>query len=379
MRYPSGIRARWSWLHGPLANAIILILSLTVTLLALEAVTRFIYRDIRSTGDGRSYFSARDFRQNPPQLNRFGFREREFATSASDDRYPIAVIGDSFIAGQGIRDADRLTNSLERHLDLASSEVEFEVLNFGIRGSDTDDHIKILENVVLGASPQFVLLGWYVNDVRADRDLRWSSIPLIPWRRAHGFALRHSALYYLADQRWIDLQHRLGLILSEEEFLSSYFADANSPYARRAEMLLQRFIDVCQKKKIPMGIVLFPRLRRNQNGRFDLGFLLDRVLQVCSQHHITCVDLRSAFETVDVANLRVNQFDHHITWRPRPSSMHSQRSGQPPLGNGPGSWARGAPRPQLLAQDLLDPSDRLVNRLLGLIPSVTSRLRVLAV
>jgi hypothetical protein len=194
---------------------------------------------------------------------------------------------------------------------LVSSEVEFEVLNFGIRGSDTDDHIKILENLVLGASPQFVLLGWYVNDVRTDRDLRWSSIPLIPWRRAHRFALRHSALYYLADQRWIDLQHRLGLILSEEEFLSRYFADPNSPYARRAEMLLQRFIDVCQKKKIPMGIVLFPRLRRNQNGRFDLGFLLDRVLQVCSQHHITCVDLRSTFETLDVANLRVNQFDHH--------------------------------------------------------------------
>ena len=76
-------------------------------------------------------------------------------------------------------------------------------------------------------------------------------------------------------------------------------------------MLLRRFIESCRNKKILLGIVLFPPLTRNQSGEFSLGFLLDRVLQVCAEHEVKCVDLRSAFGATDVASLRVNQFDHH--------------------------------------------------------------------
>jgi lysophospholipase L1-like esterase len=311
MSISSRFWAAWRWLQGRLINATVLILSLTLTSLALEGVTRVIYHDVSSAGDGRSYFSVRGARQNPPQLNRFGFRERDFATSAPDETYRIAVIGDSFIEGQGIRDADRLTNLLERYLNSNGTERKFEVLNFGIRGSDTDDHINILQNVVLSTSPQFVLLGWFVNDVRNDRDFRWSSIPLIPWRRAHGFALRNSALYYIIDQLWIDLQHRISWIESESEFLDNHFSDPKSRRAQRAEMLLRRFIELCRNHNIPMGIVIFPLLRRDQSNQFVLGFLLDRVLQVCAEHKITCIDLRSAFEAVDVEALWVNQFDHH--------------------------------------------------------------------
>jgi hypothetical protein len=315
MTHSSRTRSSRHWLHRRLVNATVLILSLTLSFLALEAATRLIYRDVKSTGDRRSYFHVHHARENPPQLNRFGFRERDFPTSALGDTYRIAVIGDSFIEGHGIADADRLTNLLERRLDSSNRELEFEVLNFGIGGSDTADHIDVLDTIVVSASPDFVLLGWYVNDVRNDRDLRWSSLPLIPWRGAHQAALRRSALYYVLDRVWIDIQHRMGLIESEDEFLAHYFADRNGTYARRAEALLHRFIAICRDRKIPLGIVMFPPLRSDQNNQFPLGFLMDRVLQVCAQYQIECVDLRHAFASVEVAALRVNRLDHHPNQR----------------------------------------------------------------
>ena len=169
-------------------------------------------------------------------------------------------------------------------------------------GSDTETHIEILENLVLSTSPQFVLLGWYVNDVRNDRYLRWSSIPLIPWERAHEYALRHSALYYVVGRLWVDIQYRLGLIRSEDEFLAHYLANPNSPHSRRAEMLLRRLINICRDKKVSLGIVIFPPLWRNGGDDFNLGFLLDRVLKVCAEYNMTCVDLRSAFASEHVAD-----------------------------------------------------------------------------
>jgi hypothetical protein len=296
-----------SLLAGTL-TVLLVVITVVLTTLALEAATRFIYRDITTTGDNRSYFARLWREQNPPLLNTHGFRERNFSVPHSRDIYRIAVIGDSITYGQGVSEEDRMTNILEGFMNANHSGLIFEALNFGWPGTDTVDHIGFLVQTVVGMQPDFVLLQWFINDVRNDQNLRHSTIPLVPWSRLHRAMLRHSALFYLTDYGWIQLQNYLGLSESYADFMLTHFRDADGWRAKRAQELLLNFIEICRRNRLSLGIVLFPALQQEQ----PLGFLLNRVLKVCADQQIRCVDLRNTFASVDDSStLWVNQFDHH--------------------------------------------------------------------
>ena len=188
------------------------------------------------------------------------------------------------------------------------SKPVFEVLNFGKPGADTDTHVKFLANSMAHIDADFVILQWFVNDVRNDQDLRYSTTPLIPWPPLHRFMVSRSALFYLLDYGWIQLQHYLGIVESEDDFMIRHFGDADSWRTRRAQDLSLDFIEICRRNNLPVGIILFPALNREQ----PLGFLLDRVLAVCIDQQVSCVDLRETFASVkDPSSLTVNQFDSH--------------------------------------------------------------------
>ena len=149
------------WRYGPAASRTFLLgvtvasVSTLLCLLVAEFVIRVAFRDVTTTPDV-SYFTLQWRARNPPMMNRFGFRERDFSTQPEDGVLRIAVIGDSFTYGQGLPAHERLTNILERQLNQHSGR--FEVLNFGRRGTETVHHIRFLEHTVLATAPDFVLL-----------------------------------------------------------------------------------------------------------------------------------------------------------------------------------------------------------------------------
>lgn len=282
-----------------------------VSLVLAEFVVRRAFVDVTTTGDNKSYF-ARRWKENLSPTNTLGFREREIPLRPPEGEYRIAVIGDSFTWGQGIARSDRMTERLENLLN--DSSLNFEVLNFGRTGAETVDHVETLRDIVLPLQPDFVLMQWYANDVEGyDKSDRPTAARLLPSEVASSWLHRHSALYYLVNQQWLKLQRELGLVGSYLDYMNDRFADPASPDMIAAQAALEEFISMARDAQVGVGIVAFPKMIvADSLEEFPLGYLIDRVMDVCAAEEIGCVDLREAFVGIsDAEGWWASELDRH--------------------------------------------------------------------
>lgn len=296
-----------------ITNLVLFAITMIVSLLVAEISVRYIYDDVTTTRDNSSYFSQRWFKSHPATINQSGFRERNYSTQKTANTYRVAVVGDSFTYGQGIVEDARFTNIIQHHLD--NMQVEFEVLNFGRPGAETVDQTAFLDQYIFELEPDFVLLQWFINDVGGHSKAGQSHpYPLIPSRRLEKFLHKHSALYYLINSKWRELQVQAGLIKSHEESMFGMFGDPDSDDSIRASRELDEFILRVKEKNIAMGIVLFPPLVETGGliEAYPYSYLFDRMISACRQHAMECLDLRPVFAKQSPAlELWANRFDSH--------------------------------------------------------------------
>ncbi len=282
--------------------------SIVLSISVAEVYVRYTYRDITTTGHS-SFFSIKWHSANPPSINRFGFRERDYADKQNDDVFRIAVIGDSFTYGQGVDTKDRLSDILESSLNKGNGG-KFEVLNFGKRGTETVDHLNFLKDYVLASSPDFILLQWFINDVEVDKSERPKPFPLVPSYVFASYLNQHSGLYFLLDSQWRILQQRLGMAGSYEDYMVERFVDLDDADLLQADQALEEIFAVAQRNSIPTAILMFPALSGEIQSK--LGFLIDHVATICERNGVVCIDLRRTLATAESASdLWVNRFDNH--------------------------------------------------------------------
>lgn len=287
---------------------ILLTITLIITALAAELMTRWVFRDVTTSSDNGGYFSRRWYRLEHVHLNAAGFRGREFDPVKPQGVYRVAVVGDSFTYGNGIREEDRYSDVLQTRLPS-----HFEVLNFGVAGANTPEHRQLVERLLNDVQPDFILLQWYVNDVEDDDSSgRPRFRPLMPFRPLHDWLNNSSALYTVANMQWAESQVAFGMTVSYPDYLRHRLGDPNSPDSVRDRELLRDLIAKAQHAHVPIGIVLFPDTAGTLDDKYQFGYLHDRVLALCAERAITCLDLRSAFAQVkDLRTLWANELDHH--------------------------------------------------------------------
>lgn len=144
---------------------------------------------------------ARDEFRYEVAINAHGMRQAEVSLAKPAGLRRIAVLGDSFVWGIGVADADRTTEQLAQRLD------GVEVLNFGVSGYGPLQHLLSLDRVLAFAPDLVVVLfclgNDFVDDVQsirygypkpyAERDaageLRIAGLPL-PATGSFGFTAR---------------------------------------------------------------------------------------------------------------------------------------------------------------------------------------------
>ena len=289
-------------------EALLVLVSLSSVVLAAllaEAAARLYHRDIDSTADNTSYFSWR----HRPKLNRLGFRGPEPDALAGDPL--VAIVGDSFAFGQGVEEGERFGNLLEGMLRERMG-VRHRVLTLARPGAGPEDHLRILEDHVAPLRPELVVLQWFVNDAEVDPGLvRPRPRPLVPSARLTTFLHRHSALYFVANHAWRRLQIDRGWMPSYVEYLDRALRDpAGRPWQLAAEAF-RAFAEGCAARGLPLLVVLFPFLTGDEPDEVPLAYLLDRMLGLCRELGIGCLDLRGPFAGVPADRLHVNRFDPH--------------------------------------------------------------------
>jgi hypothetical protein len=142
------------------------------------------------------------------RYNSQGFRGDEFPPRRAGVRR-VAVLGDSFTEGQGVKEADTLVRVLERRLQ-AERPGGFEVLNCGRRATDFPELFDVFEQAMAlspdvlvyamvlndgDRSPEFQARQTYVNDWILDRGR------MLIGRPDHALGPFDSRLYELARDR----------------------------------------------------------------------------------------------------------------------------------------------------------------------------------
>jgi hypothetical protein len=293
-------------------RAILLTVTLIVLAITVEFMTRFVFRDVTTSSDNGGYFSRRWSRTEAAQVNNAGFRGRPFTPAKPDGVYRIAIVGDSFTYGNGVRQEDRYSDLLQGQLP---SHVE--VLNFGVAGANTPEHRQLVQHLLADVHPDFILVQWFVNDVEDDDSVgRPVFHPLVPFRALHNWLNDSSALYTVANMKWAEMQVALGLTVSYVDYLKHRLGDPNSPDSVRDRELLRDLIATTQQARVPIGIVLFPDTAGALDDRYPFGYLHDRILDICAERKITCVDLRNTFAQIkDRRTLWASRLDHHPSAR----------------------------------------------------------------
>jgi lysophospholipase L1-like esterase len=303
-----GLRASAAALREWRNRIILLTITVTLSALAAEAATRIIFRDVTTSSDNGGFFSIRWSRGGHVQTHEHGFRERPFSMAKAAGTYRIVVLGDSFTFGNGLEAADRYSDRLQQFLSGT-----FEVLNFGTPGANTPQHLHTLRSRVLPADPDFVLLQWFINDIEGDSvEGRPVIRPLIPTLAIHNWLQAHSALYTVANMRWGEIQVTSGVAGSYPDYLQVRAGDPNSADARRDADTLKKIIAETRGQGRGIGIVLFPDPGPDMGDSYPFAYLHDRVMAVCRETNIPCLDLRKDYAAVsDRRSLWVSPFDHH--------------------------------------------------------------------
>ena len=108
----------------------------------------------------------------------------------------------------------------------------------------------------------------------------------------------------------------LGWSPSYTDWLKATAGDPASAEVRRDAGQLREIIDTARRHNIGIGIVLFPETGFPLDATYPFEFLHERVLAICQEEGIRCLDLRHDFANVkDRRSLWVSRLDQHPSAR----------------------------------------------------------------
>lgn len=158
-------------------NILLLFATLLIFFSLAEATLRFFFPQIGGKTEQEIFFAYHDTLgwqfipgksgvlvskheyENVITINKAGFRDRERLTEKASGRKRIAVLGDSFTAGLGVKDPEVFTEVVEKNLGEKT-----EVLNFGVNGFGPTQEYLLLKNRVLPYHPDLVLMIFYIGN-----------------------------------------------------------------------------------------------------------------------------------------------------------------------------------------------------------------------
>ncbi len=246
------------------------------------------------------------------------YNSRRFRGSEPGPRQPgvrrLAVMGDSFSEGQGVREPDTYPRVLQRLLD-RPRHARVEVLNCARRASDFPELRSELPEV-LALEPDLVLYAMVPNDAERSPELsaRWKQLEdLISVRRQGQLAWDYerlapldSRLLALGLGRWRAAQvHRESLRCYRETY-----SGANRAGWERTQAHIVAMAEATRARGARFVLALWPLLV-GLEGRYPLEDVHAEIARFCRASGLELVDLLPALRGHPSESLWVHPVDHH--------------------------------------------------------------------
>ena len=245
-----------------------------------------------------------------------GFRDKEFKDALGEDRFVIAVLGDSYTFGQGVPQDKTFPSLLENTLNQSAKTDYFRVWNLGVSGYNTEQEDSLLRSFVLPRAPKWVVVGYNVNDYEP-------AYPLPDATSTNGgkTSMKPSWIQEVLDRQLFVLSFARGRIGSLIRIFkpqwrgSSYVQDVVHEYLgpgdgwKKASRLLSEMNRECTARGIGFTVAILPAMFDCSHHPFE--GVHQMVVSYCRSSGIYCVDVTPQFRGKKSENLVVSVVDPH--------------------------------------------------------------------
>lgn len=262
------------------------------------------------------------------RINADGFRDTPRTRKPPPGTVRIAMLGDSFVYGNGVQQDETLPFALERALNTPSATPAYEVMNCGVFAYNTRQEVELLKARVLQFEPHMVILTYFLNDVFY-REMHAPEVKSEGWEAAAisrlGLGLDPSGVDENPES-W--LQH--GVVFARRNFASAKIG-ARWLHRRLDAMAYERTIQGLYEPDSPGWLQVVGALDEARRLARHHGFELRvaicpyvehvddypwrvhhaRIQDLCKELGIVCHDLLPAIDGLRAADLIAHPLDTH--------------------------------------------------------------------
>jgi hypothetical protein len=316
----------------PLKAAALVVVSLVVTLGALESGVRLLVdleaqqpigvydvdwdNPLRYIPGAQHTYTSSEF-SFTVKFNRYGRRDIEWSAETIADPRSILLIGDSFVLGNSVEAPDTMPARMEGRL--AERGDPREVLNFGMPGGAPPNYARLLESAIdEGFRARTVVVSIFVGNDFYPEVLQPSQRPPRAPASPTPSRLPASALVAWLKSRVAQSARLMGLVFTAGQWLGLSFYDTAGSYiflrkqtpeqAALFERILDeigRMNDLAASDGRRLYAVVIPNRLQVENGDELTGAIYDasaphqRILAWCKARGIRCLDLLPALVAAD--------------------------------------------------------------------------------
>lgn len=236
-----------------------------------------------------------------------GIRDREFAPETPSGITRIAVIGDSFVFGEGVAEKDTLPRQIGHILGGT-----VECINGGQVGANTEQEVVILDNIVRETDSSRALLVFIANDITMTQKLARQQHYINDLILIRDQYLKRNQAWYSGRLRLLDFASSISDIRKIKRDTIQWYRDC---YDRRLngvnlDRMRSRFSELAQRSDCRTVIVLYPLLEGFESG-YPLQEIHDTVARMAQDVGLSVIDLAPAFAGRNTRSLWVHESDHH--------------------------------------------------------------------
>ena len=233
-------------------------------------------------------------------VNSLGYRDVEHGPADFENKEVIFVVGDSFVAGYGIRRIeDRFSDILRVNLG-----GRYEVVNIAKNGWDTADEYHAI--LSYPRKPKRIILSYYINDILGAAQRSGYGYPVrvvFPRTEIKWFLNRSYVLNFVYWRLYRLYNHDMGK--NYWDFLEKSYSSRDIWQAHEAELL--NIVSYAQNEGIALTVVVFPDLTEVRGSAAYTA----KVTEFFRRHDVRVFDLAPLLDGRDPRGQVVSSQDSH--------------------------------------------------------------------
>ena len=239
-----------------------------------------------------------------------GLRDRHYDVQPPAEKVRLAIVGDSFVRGEGVP----VEGCLPKQLEALLGTNRFEVINAGRAGLGTAEEVGVVQKVAEKLNAQRVLLVFIPNDIHLPPALeqRQELInDLINIRDEH-LARHNEKLWCYRYSRLLEYVGSFFQMRQIGQETVKWYLDSYDPAFNDEglKLLAENFRSLAAQPNCKVALVIYPLMVGLENG-YPLAPIHARVRQMAQDAGLPVLDLADAFKGMDTSSLQVHPCDHH--------------------------------------------------------------------